>query len=113
MTLFASSLALTCAAAPCEATGLSIMSSKIIAVQVESGVPFITFDKALANPDKCAGAGVLTLPDEMKNQAYYLSLAMTALATGKPVDAWVDGCGWAPWTASPTVPKIYSLRIDD
>lgn len=102
-------IAATVATSPVSAVGVAVTNAKIQAIHLESGVPFLFFEQAVGNPDGCASAAVIVLAPDLVNQQYYLSLATTAMASGKPVSIWVAGCGWAPW--SPSVPKVYAMQM--
>lgn len=87
---------------------------QIAAIHLESGVPFIQLATTpVSNPDNCAAAHVVTLASDLPNQQAYLSLAMTAFATGRKVLIFVNGCGPAPWASAPNVPKAYVLRMEN
>lgn len=91
------------------ANGVAVTQARLKAIHLEDGVPFLTFDQPVGNPDGCASNAVVTLASDLANQQFYLSLAMTALTTGKSVTVWVSGCAWAPWF--PSVPKVHAMQI--
>lgn len=91
------------------AAGVGVDQAKLTSIHVENGVPFLYFNKTISNPDGCAAVSVITLPLDLSNHNAYLSMAMTALTTGKTLTVYVSGCGYAPW-GNP-VPKAYALRF--
>lgn len=91
------------------AVGVAVTQAKVVAVQLENGIPYINFDKPIGNPDSCAGVSWVVLWSDLPDRQSYLSMAMTALAAGKSVTVFVDGCGWSPWVA--TVPKVYAMQL--
>lgn len=92
-----------------QAAGLAVSSAKVTNIHLEGGQPYIFFDKAIGNPDGCQNNSRVVLSSDLTNREFYLSVAMTALATGKSVTAYVNGCVASHWGT--TVPKIYVLAI--
>ena len=92
-----------------QAIGVGVTQAKLKSIHLEYGTPYLTFDQPIGNPDGCASNAVVALAPDLQNQQFYLSLAMTALASGKPVSAWIDGCTSSPWF--PTVPRVYAMQM--
>lgn len=97
------------ASSPVPAIGVAVTQAKLKSVHLEYGIPYLTFDQPAGNPDGCASNAVVALAPDLPNQQFYLSLAMTALASGKPVSVWIDGCTSSPWF--PTVPRVYAMQM--
>jgi len=62
-----------------------------------------------SNPDSCASSAVMVIPSNTPGLELQMSIAMTAIASGKPVSIWVDGCVGAPWFAN--IPKVVDLWL--
>lgn len=82
-------------------------------IHIEGGTVYIfpQTGQTFVNGENCAGAGAVGLAPSLTNRDYYLSVAMTALASGKKVNLWVNGCTGAPWSSSPTVQSVYAIAI--
>lgn len=97
------------ALSPIHAAGPAVIQAKVATVHLENGVPYIFFDQVIANPDGCTSNSRVVLANDLSNQQSYLSLAMTALASGKSVTVHVSGCVLSPWGI--TLPKVYAMQI--
>jgi len=84
-------------------------SAKITYINVEGGwvrVFFQANDKA--DPDSCGKTGVVTFTDDNSNRDKQYATLLTAFATGKPVQFWVNGCldGWgSKW------PQLHAVNM--
>lgn len=64
------------------------------------------------NPDNCAKSDVLVINAANSEElARMASMAITAKATGKPLNIWVDGCQSVPW--APSAPRAYAMRLGE
>ena len=62
------------------------------------------------NPDGCARSDVLGVSmADAKKADRMLSMAMTAIASGKKLRIWVNGCKSSPWF--PSVPQVYAMTF--
>jgi len=52
----------------------------------------ITFKTDHKNPDNCTSSRTVDLDCDNVGHNTQVSMALTALSTGKPIDVWVDGC---------------------
>lgn len=80
----------------------------VSSISVENGHLYIqvaSFD----NPDNCGFSTLLVVPSDTPKQDHFLSIALTALASGKAISAWVSGCESSPWEN--TVARVVSLGI--
>lgn len=77
-------------------------------VHTEGGEIFIMGN--FNNPDGCAKSDVVGLSmSDAKEADRMLSMAMTAIASGKKLSIWVNGCKGSPW--SPSVPQVYAMTF--
>ncbi len=77
-------------------------------VHAEGGEVFIM--GSFNNPDGCARSDVVGLSmGDAKEVERMLSMAMTAIASGKKLSIWVNGCKGSPW--SPSVPQVYAMTF--
>lgn len=77
-------------------------------VHTEGGEIFIMGN--FINPDGCAKNDVVGLSmSDAKEADRMLSMAMTAIASGKKLSIWVNGCKGSPW--SPSVPQVYAMTF--
>lgn len=102
-------LALLATSGPAHAAGTAVSGAKIATIHLETGVPYLFFDQPISNPDGCTSNSRVVLANDLLNREGYLSLAMTALASGKLVAVFVSGCIGSPWGV--TLPKVYAMRI--
>jgi hypothetical protein len=93
---------------PASAAIHAASEAKIVQLHIESGEPFLFFDKPINNEGMCQKNDVIAISSATSNFAATLSIALAAQAAGKRVHVWTDGCSWAPWG---TVPKLYAMSI--
>lgn len=75
-------------------------------VAAESGNVYISGD--FQNPDQCATSSVVVLQaKDAEELNRMLSIAMTAMLSGRKVSMWLVGCAPVPWF--PTAPLATSI----
>ncbi len=52
----------------------------------------IILGNGILNPDSCATSGYIVIPATMPGKDTFLSIALTAKATGKRLNFWMVGC---------------------
>lgn len=77
-------------------------------IQIEVGAIFI-FAPNLLNPDGCSTSQVIAIPSTEPKWDSVLSMRMTSIAAGTPVNFYVSGCTSSPWYSS--VPSVYSVVL--
>lgn len=99
--LAAFTLGLLAISAPANAAGTSgsFLINKIV---VENG-RFMLFGTGISNPDACSTSAYVIVGSGVPKQDYFLSVALTAKSTGKPVSVWMDGCAASNWDTSAPV----------
>lgn len=79
-------------------------------VHAEGGWVYVFGD--FRNPDNCAAKNVVIINAANSDElARMTSMAITAKATGKPLNIWVDGCQSVPW--APSAPRAYAMRLGE
>lgn len=92
-----------------QANGNAVVDGYISSIHLENGDAYVSFISAVGNPDNCGSAGAVVLPAGISSHDSYISLLMTAMATGKRVSAWVDGCNPSPFGS--TFPALYAMQV--
>lgn len=77
-------------------------------VDVENGAVYLDAPGML-NPDSCLSSAHAVIPDANTQQKEFLSVALTAMASGKHVILWLSGCSATPWSTSEPVVAAISL----
>jgi hypothetical protein len=62
------------------------------------------------NPDRCAVNSVVVLrPANEREMDRMMSMALTAIASGKKISMWLAGCGSVPWY--PSAPQAVAMTF--